>query len=266
MPCTLSSQFFERRPPDATGGGAAQEVDTQTTMCCVDVGMYNLGLAFMSHDESWRRITVVEVGLVDLVRQGAGSRSKEPCDRLEKFFASTSLPFRACEAIFVERQPLVGMKAIEQLIFWRFRDRAHLISPNSVQARFGITKRLGFGYDERKVAVTRIAGSYLAKHGSRLSRARWGRLQRKHDVADAIVMGMYVSEVKRMEWRAVFGAGEAIVVLDDGGRFRSGTGDTDDGGDGCERGGKGFRSTQEGCRKMLSPFFSNFSAPSHAGV
>jgi hypothetical protein len=200
IPQTLPSALFATPPPRSS----------RRRLCFVDVGINNLGIAIFSRDARWREPSVESVDLVDLMALDRGlvpryAASNETCDRLARFFVSKRDELDACEAVFIERQPLCGFKAIEQGIFSRFRDKAVLLSPNALQAHFGLSLRHGYDRDARKVAVVRMAQIFLKSHATRRAEECWRQLERKHDVADAIVMGMYVFERKRQEWQQLFG-------------------------------------------------------------
>ena len=135
-----------------------------------------------------------------------------------------------------------------------------------MQARFGITKRLGFIATS---ARWRSRGSPVVPRkrltGSRLSRAEVGEAATQaRTFADAIVMGACtLSEVKRSAIGALsLARGKrswSSTMACDFVQAQATPGTT--GAMGAREAGKGFRSTQEGCKKMLSPFFFKFLPP-----
>jgi hypothetical protein len=72
------------------------------------------------------------------------------------------------------------MKDVEQLLFKEFRNKAILVSPNSMHKHFEIQ---GLDYDDRKIRVTEIVDEMLKTNP--LLHEKFQSLVRQHDIGDA---------------------------------------------------------------------------------
>ena len=109
----------------------------------------------------------------------------ELSDRLQHVFQKFHQVFFEADKILIERQPPIGFKSVEQIIFMTFREKAVLVSPNSVHAFFRIGE---YEYDQRKEKSIEIASQYIDLSG----------LERKHDIADTICMTLfYISRLQK---------------------------------------------------------------------
>jgi hypothetical protein len=118
--------------------------------------------------------------------------SKSLADCMLHLFKEYNHLFESSYKIIIENQPLSGFKALEQIIYFHYRDKAILISPNSMHAYFDLPSRIRdknkseeFCYMMRKKMVVKIAEPYL-KHFD-----DYHDCQRKHDLADAMCYVLY---------------------------------------------------------------------------
>ena len=91
----------------------------------------------------------------------------------------------AADVVLIERQPPMGHRCTEQLLFNAYRDKAVLIHPRSFHRFFNVSM---MNYDDRKRALVAKAKRYLA--GSKTAQAALSQ-ERAHDVADAILFSVY---------------------------------------------------------------------------
>jgi hypothetical protein len=195
----------------APGDSSTQEAEPNDAprlrIACIDVGMQNLGVAIMSFDNEWRcpRIEHIErVDLTALDRELAPEcfAGNEPRDRVERFIALFGPLLATCrQGIYIERQPVAGLKAVEQLLYKAYEGHAHLVSPNAIHAALRYGKRDGYEYADRKRFVTALSDLFVARTPGAASPgaiASWHLLdERRHDVADAIVIGLWCGMQQR---------------------------------------------------------------------
>jgi|TARA_Y100000389_G_C17427454_1_gene500439 hypothetical protein len=168
----------------------------------IDIGIQHLGLLKVETTEDFDIKKIIKFDLVDIQifhpdiqASDTGCQlhhSKCFADWMSHVFVNYSNYFDSPN-IVIERQPPCGLVAIEQLIFFNYRTKCTLISPNSVHAQNGISC---LDYDERKIYCEKMFLSFLAKSApSMLKKAR--QLERLHDVADAFVQIRYHLKVCR---------------------------------------------------------------------
>ena len=145
----------------------------------IDIGYLNVGLVLAECNEA--DVEVLYIQKVDL----SDFRTKETpeySDIIRSFVSEYSSFFNQADQILIERQPPGGMTAFETLIHYIFRDKAVLISPVSMHKHFGIGH---LEYEQRKERTEMIAGKYITNSNY------YDRLQRKHDIADALCMILF---------------------------------------------------------------------------
>lgn len=100
--------------------------------------------------------------------------------------------FDSSEQILIERQPIGGFTDIQTLIHYIYKNKTILISPNSMHTFFGIGK---LDYDQRKEKTVKIATPYLEDN------EYFHRLERKHDIADAVCMILFQNYHNSMQMK-----------------------------------------------------------------
>jgi hypothetical protein len=181
------------------------------TLCFIDVGIRNLGLAVFSVDRHWVSPSLDYIDRVDLTRLDRSATpysGNELSDRVDRFARLYENHLSPCERVFIERQPLGGVKAVEQLLYSRYRSKAVLLSPISVHNFFQYGSRQGFDYDARKRATVNAADRIVLQYGSGQVKRRWAEMdatgEKKDDVGDPVVMALYVLKKKREEWERLY--------------------------------------------------------------
>lgn len=104
--------------------------------------------------------------------------TNETADHVAHFMQEHREVLESADVILLERQPPFGMTNIESILFFVFRDKIKLISPNSVHAHFGFSH---LEYEDRKDRVVSIASKHITLPD----------ITRKHDIADAFCMILY---------------------------------------------------------------------------
>ena len=150
----------------------------------IDVGILHLGVVCC--DVTWEQIDVKHVALIDITKQCRQrnctlNHTNHIVDRVDHFIQVYKTILDKADRILIEKQPIMGLISVEQLLFDRLRDKVEFIYPVSMHKHFGIRK---LDYDGRKAFLVEKTKPYLAG-------TVYDTLERKHDVADAMAMIMY---------------------------------------------------------------------------
>lgn len=155
---------------------------------CIDVGIINMGVVCVNVDESRPGVPhhpftlkVNRLERVDIT--SFDEKVKELAHRMRLFFDHFQKEFDEADHILVERQPLCGCIAVQELILYRFPEKTEFLSPSQMHRCIKIQH---LTYEERKVATVFAARHLLCNHTRAL--AGFEALGRKHDVADAICL------------------------------------------------------------------------------
>lgn len=155
----------------------------------IDIGFYNIGLVLAECNKE--KINVLYVQKVDLSTFKT-SETPELSDMIHEFVTTYSDMFCQADQILIERQPPGGISSVEVLLHYIFRHKAILISPVSMHKHFGIGH---LDYEERKVRTESIASKYIKES------PYYERLERKHDIADALCMILFQNYKNGMEFK-----------------------------------------------------------------
>lgn len=172
------------------------------SVLCIDIGVINLGMAALIYDKITMEFReVVGVDLLDITT--FVHENNEVCslnhtrtftDWMEHVFQYHKAAFNGSDKILIERQPPCGFVAVEQLIYSRYRDKCELIAPNSVHKKFDISK---LSYEIRKEKVVEIALKHITNNDII---DEFNSFNRRHDMADAICIGLYWINNKRIKY------------------------------------------------------------------
>jgi capsid protein len=94
--------------------------------------------------------------------------------------------FTLADVVLIEQQPIGGHTAVEQLLYSRFREKAHLVSPCAMHKFYGIRSE---DYEGRKRFVERSV--LQLKNIDANVRIQIQEMERRHDVCDAICMARF---------------------------------------------------------------------------
>lgn len=163
----------------------------------IDIGIISLGLVACELEPSYRIKKATYCKLVNLTKECTTTNCKlyhtnTITDRMMHFFQEHSDLLNNAYVILIERQiPTSGLCAIQELIFYTFRNKAILISPSSMHAHFSIG---WLDYEKRKKATIDLASSFLNFHEEFVFN------EKKDDLADAWCYIKFWSDVKAKEY------------------------------------------------------------------
>jgi hypothetical protein len=171
----------------------------------IDIGIQHLGLSMnlLNHDYTFKEVLWID--MIDISNYSKLHRyvSCEDCqlyhtrtftDWVEHLVQENEEFFEAADVVLIERQPPTGFVAIEQLLFSKFRKKAHLIHPRNVHSYLNFH---GLDYEKRKELSVKIANRIMPdKYKDQLL-----YYERHHDIADSICMTLYWKEKKHKEWK-----------------------------------------------------------------
>jgi len=145
----------------------------------IDVGYHNLAIVVAQCNKTEIKIDFCKkVSLEDYKY----IQSNDFVDLVPLMLNDYKKYFETSEQILIERQPIGGFTDIQTLIHYIHRDKTILISPNSMHKYFGFDN---LDYDQRKEQTVKIATPYLEDN------EYFHRLERKHDIADAVCMILF---------------------------------------------------------------------------
>jgi len=163
----------------------------------IDIGLYHMGLVGCDVSDSYELKNVEFCELVDITNFNCLTptcplyHDKCIADYMTHFFKNYSEYFDKADYIIIERQPPVGLVAIQELIMFKYRFKSILVSPNSMHAYY----RIGdLDYEARKVRVIKMTQHLLSKFSS------FSKLVRKHDISDALCITRYWLFKKNKEY------------------------------------------------------------------
>ena len=179
-------------------------LDYQYSVMSIDIGIQHLGISIGITDEAYNLIDIEWVQLIDITEYThehdlldtechVDHESRTFADWLQHLFLEYDTLFNGVDYILVERQPPGGLVVIEQIIFFRWRQKCRLIAPRSMHSYFGIGSAAidpgDEGYEKRKRMTELIA----RKSGDWHPRAvtEYEQLSRKHDISDSICLMLF---------------------------------------------------------------------------
>lgn len=145
----------------------------------IDIGYHNLALvlAKCGHGPSIDVEYMKKVSLEDYKY----IYSNDIVDLVPLFVEDHREIFDTAEKILIERQPPGGFQNIEVLLHYMFKDKVSLISPVSMHTHFGMRHLDYDGRKERTVSLSERFANVNIPY------------ERKHDIADAICMLLYIN-------------------------------------------------------------------------
>ena len=169
-----------------------------------DICVLHLGISVSVLDEEYNLIEIIWIDLIDITEFTHGRyvskdkcelfHTKSFCDWLNHVYQENSDFFEMADYILIERQPPMGLVAIEQLIFSRWRHKAILISPNSMHKYFNIGH---YDYEHRKEQTEKIAKKFLTNNDLV---EQLGYYHRAHDITDSICLMLFWIHKKQKEY------------------------------------------------------------------
>lgn len=166
-------------------------------MIGVDIGIYHMGVigCEINRDYSLNNIDFCE--LVDIKNYRCENDCKlfhDECiaDYMSHFFKKYKYILDKADNIIIERQPPMGLIAVQELLVYKYRNKSILVSPNSMHCHYSMNN---LNYEERKIRVIKITENKLKKF------ELFNKLVRKHDLADALCILQYYLFKKNLEFR-----------------------------------------------------------------
>ena len=170
------------------------EQNNSKKILSIDIGIVNLGYVFAELSET---VKVLECNRVNIMNMKHNKVSRCQCtlhhdscipDYIDHFVQEHYQLFESADTILIERQPVLGLTNVSDLLFIKFRDKIKLVSPNTIHKFFKMTK---CDYELRKIESNAIAEKYLETFYS------YQNNERKHDISDAMLMILYFFETTK---------------------------------------------------------------------
>jgi hypothetical protein len=171
----------------------------------IDIGIVNLGISVGIVDENFNIKEITYVDLFNITKftherelEGVECKlyhTKSIADWMEHLFNEHLPLFRESDYILIERQPPCGLVAIEQIIYYKWREKCILISPRSMHKYYNIGS---YDYEQRKEKTMDIATKLYYWNPRAID--RYETFERKHDISDSIcLMGFWVNRKKEKD-------------------------------------------------------------------
>jgi hypothetical protein len=174
----------------------------------IDIGIVNMGISVSILDGEFNVKEVTYVDLIDITdfthqRELVGIKcdlyhTKSIADWMEHVFNEHLPLFRESDYILVERQPPCGLVAIEQLIYYRWREKCILISPRSMHKHYNIGL---YDYEMRKEKTMDISTNLYKWHKRAID--RYETFERKHDISDSVCLMGFWASIKKIQYISV---------------------------------------------------------------
>ena len=155
----------------------------------IDIGFNNLGIVWGRLNLSYTRIYFDKFELVDLFTVNAESSCSSgyshTVDKMkEKFCKKGKEYFKDEDYIFIEYQPLSGLRTVQEFLVMKFEKKVHFAHPKAMHKHFKISS---LDYEMRKCWVSRHSTSYMNLNFFK----DWLALERKHDISDAMCIALF---------------------------------------------------------------------------
>lgn len=161
----------------------------------IDVGYKNLGLIQVSViDGEIQPLFMKKIDISRIPHKNVPvckcelHHTNEVADLIAHFIQEYQEVLDSADVILMERQPPGGLTNIEALLFFIFRNKIKLISPNSVHCHFGFSH---LDYEQRKERVVSIASKHITLPN----------IERRHDIADAFCMTLYEVQKNQLKFK-----------------------------------------------------------------
>lgn len=177
----------------------------------IDIGIKHLALLLTECTKEYIFEDIVWFELIDITRfHHLDDDAKRTCnlyhsktiaDWLSHVMYLHGELFDMVDHILIERQPPQGHTSVEQILFFKYRDKAILISPRSVHKFFGWTPDID--YEQRKEKSVQILKYRLEKSSRDWLLPQLDALTRQHDISDAFIQTCFFLHYKYISERLV---------------------------------------------------------------
>ena len=195
----LPTGFFEGDNDICFDCKIVQDVDKLNihdwkSILSIDIGIDHLGLSLSHIDSEYNFREVVWIKLINIQNFECEDscplqHEKTITDWISHVIFKYKDVFTIADKILIERQPPLGLIAVEQVLFYICRDKAELIHPNSVHSFFGMRN---LDYNGRKEVSIRISKNILKKFQEILK-----QYDREHDISDSVLMTLFWTKKER---------------------------------------------------------------------
>ena len=168
----------------------------------IDIGITNMGLITATVDtKEWIIVSIDHVERVDINDLPHLRVSRQQCtlhhtrnmvDKMGHFLQEYAPYFEEAEEVLIERQPMQGLQAVEQLFLSLLEDRDTIRQkhPTPMHKHFGIDS---LDYEGRKEKTVEFGREYLKG----MALVYFNSLERKHDISDAICQLVFHIDERR---------------------------------------------------------------------
>lgn len=164
----------------------------------IDIGIINLGLVgcWVKEDYTLDKIDMCE--LVDITnfrcieKKCSLNHAPNIAFRMKHFFYNYREYFDKADHIIIERQPIMGITDVQEIILYEFDSKCTLVSPNAMHKYFGIND---LNYEQRKERTIKISENLLNSFKD------FSKNTRKHDMGDALCIIKFFLYNKHNEYR-----------------------------------------------------------------
>lgn len=173
----------------------------------IDIGIINLGLILLECNKDYTLHDIIWFDLINITsfnhldRQSEKecrlSHTKTFTDWLSHIFYLHHELFTLCSHILIERQPPSGHVAVEQLLFFNFREKSVLIHPRSVHSFMGWKQE--DNYEIRKKKSVEVLQYRLLRSERKYLQQEFDKFNRQHDISDAYIQSLYFLSKKYIE-------------------------------------------------------------------
>jgi len=167
----------------------------------IDIGILHLGISVTLLDKEYNKLEIIWIDLINITefthkygpsrKECSLHHTKTFCDWMNHVYQENMDFFEMADFILIERQPPMGLTAVEQLIFSRWRDKAILVHPRSMHKYFNIGE---YDYEQRKIYTEKIARMHLEDPELQEQLGFYGRA---HDIADSICLMLFWIKIQQ---------------------------------------------------------------------
>ena len=164
----------------------------------IDIGIDHLGLSLSHIDNEYNFREVVWIKLINIQNFECEENcplqhEKTITDWISHVVLKYKDVFTVADKILIERQPPLGLIAVEQVLFYICRDKAELVHPISVHSFFGMGH---LDYNGRKELSVRLTKNVLKKFQDILK-----KYDREHDITDSVLIAIFWTKKERERLR-----------------------------------------------------------------
>lgn len=170
---------------------------------CIDIGINHLAFVLLEITKDFDCNDIIWFDMFDITKhQHLDKESEKKCelyhtktiaDWLSHIFYLHHELFEHVDYILIERQPPTGLVAVEQLIYFKYRNKSILIHPKKVHSFFGWKDE----YEQRKEKSVKVFKYRLEKSQRIYLLDQFNRFERQHDISDAYILStVFLNEMK----------------------------------------------------------------------